>query len=173
MALDTERYARTQGYPLPAYGFRVELYPYFGSVAGGIGFGPIGKETWAFSEVSGLDSSFDHQVYRDGMSFLLGPELLRGIRQPSTITLRRGIVPHRDQLADWMQTEGTSISALLRKKNLRVVQVDAGGDPLVAWNVIGAMPVKLIGPHFKASDNEVTIEAIELVAERVKVDYNP
>lgn len=157
-------------YPLPAYRFQVELYPYLGSL---VTLTSIGGSKWSFSEVSGLDSSYDHHVYRDGMSFMLGVDLMRGIRQPVTITLRRGIVRDRKQLAEWMQTEGGLFSDLLRKKNLRIVQVDEDGKALVAWMAIGAMPVKLHGPTFKASDNEVSIESLELVAERLKVDYNP
>jgi phage tail-like protein len=160
-------------YPLPNYQFRVELYPYIGSIAAMISVTAFSHDTWSFSEVSGLDSSFDHQVYRDGLSFLLGVELLRGIRQPVTLTLRRGMVRDRKQLGAWMQTQGMPWSNVERKKNLRIVQVDELGNPLIAWTVIGAMPVKLHGPNFKASDNEVAIESIELVAERLDVDYNP
>lgn len=160
-------------YPLPVYRFRVELYPYLGTLLASVSVTAFGGATWSFSEVSGLDSSFDHQVYRDGMSHALGVELLRGIRQPVTLTLRRGIVRDRKQLVEWMQTGGLPWSNVERKKNLRIVQVDERDEPLVAWTVIGAMPVKLHGPNFKASDNEVAIEAIELVAEQLKVEFNP
>jgi phage tail-like protein len=160
-------------YPLPAHRFKVELYPYLGTLLASISVTAFGGSTWSFSEVSGLDSSFDHQIYRDGMSHALGVELLRGIRQPVNLTLRRGTVPDRKQLAEWMQTGGLPWSNVERKKNLRIVQVDERGEPMVAWTVIGAMPVKLHGPNFKASDNEVAIEAIDLVAEEMRVDYNP
>lgn len=160
-------------YPLPIYRFKVELYPYIGSLAASISVTAFGGADWSFSEVSGLDSSFDHQFYRDGMSHAFGPELLRGLRQPVTITLRRGIVRDRDALATWMNIGGLPWSNVERKKNLRIVQVDEQGDALVAWTVVGAMPVKLQGPSFKASDNEVAVESMELVGERLYIEYNP
>jgi phage tail-like protein len=160
-------------YPLQSYRYRVELYPYLGTLLASISVTAFGGETWSFSEVSGLDSSFDHQLYRDGMSHLLGVELMRGLRQPITLTLRRGVVRDRKQLAEWMQIGGLPWSNVERKKNLRIVQVDENDDPLVAWTVIGAMPVKLHGPTFKASDNEVAIESLELIAEQLNVEFNP
>jgi phage tail-like protein len=162
-----------KSYPLPSYCFQVELYPYLGTLAALVTVKTFGGSTWSFSEVSGLDSSYDHQLYRDGMSHAFGVELMRGLRQPVNITLRRGVVRNRGQLAEWMQTGGLPWSHWSRKKNLRIVQVDEKNAPLVAWTVIGAMPVKLHGPNFKASDNEVAIEALELVAEQLIVDFNP
>lgn len=160
-------------YPLPVYRFQVEIYPYLGSLLAAISVTAFGGDTWSFSEVSGLDSSFEHQVYRDGMSHAFGVDLMRGLRQPVTVTLRRGIVKDRADVAEWMQTAGYPFADMLRKKNLRIVQIDEKGHPLVAWTVIGAMPVKLTGPQFKASDNDVAIEALELVAEELRVEYNP
>jgi phage tail-like protein len=160
-------------YPLPVYRFQVEIYPYLGSLIAAISVTAFGGDTWSFSEVSGLESSFEHQVYRDGMSHAFGVDLMRGLRQPVTITLRRGIVKDRKDVAQWMQTAGFPFADMLRKRNLRIVQLDENGDPLVAWTVVGAMPIKLTGPHFKASDNDVAVESIELIAEHLRVEYNP
>lgn len=160
-------------YPLPIYQYKVEIYPYLGSIAALVSVGILGGDTWGFSEISGLESHFEHQVYRDGLSYNLGPDLLRGLRQPLNITLKRGVVPKRSELADWMQMAYYPLVDFLRKKNMRIIQVDAEGNPVVAWNITGAMPVRLSGPQFNAKDESVSIESIEVVAERMDVDFNP
>ncbi len=160
-----------QIYPLSSYKFRVEIYPYLGHIIG-LHQPALFASTWSFSDVSGLDMNYEHSVYRDGLSFAAGNEILRGVKQPPRITLSRGIVRDRAQLAEWMQTEGFIFSRLLRKKNLRIIQLNEENDPEVFWNVVGAVPVKLVGPSFKSNSNEVSIEAIELMAEDITVNFN-
>ena len=115
--------------------------------------------------------NYEHSVYRDGLSFAAGCEILRGIKMPPRITLSRGIVRDRADLADWMQTEGGIFSRLLRKKNLRILQLNEDNDPEVSWNVIGAVPTKLVGPSFKSNSSEVSVESIELMVEDISISY--
>ena len=62
-------------YPLPVYHYLVRI--------GGLPF--------SFKEVNGLTQQYDTQVYRNGLSFLGGFNVVRGLPQPVNVTLRRGI----------------------------------------------------------------------------------
>ncbi|MFM2376228.1 MAG: hypothetical protein RLZZ165_1325 [Bacteroidota bacterium] len=150
-------------YPLVSWAFRV-------TVMSGAGHA---SAVWGFREVSGLEIAYDNQVYRDGLSYVAGATVLRGIAQPVNITLKRGIIADRTELMDWMQEQGGVRSAEKRKRDLLISQLSTSGDPVLNWKVIGAEPVKLTGPDFKADDtNGVSIEALALVAERLKLVKN-
>lgn len=155
-----------KAYPLTSYRFRVEVYPYLGHIIG-LHLPSFLASTWSFSEVTGLDLNYEHSVYRDGLSFAAGTLIMRGIKQPAKIVLTRGIVKNRSELADWVQTEGFILAEYLRKKNLRIIQLDEDDNTEIAWNLVGAVPVKLTGPSFKASSNEVSIESLELMVEEI------
>ena len=47
----------------------------------------------------------------------------------------------------------------------------ASGDPVVTWKISNAWPVKIEGPGFKSTGNEVAIESVELAHEGIKVEY--
>ena len=64
-------------YPLPAYNYQVML-----------------RDTKvAFSEVSGLQMQREPITYRQGLSFIAGPQLIRGLVSTVTVTMRRGTFP--------------------------------------------------------------------------------
>jgi phage tail-like protein len=156
---DSAKDIRTK-YPLVSRAFRVTI----------MSGGGQSSVAWGFSEVSGLEIAYDNQIYRDGLSYVAGVTVLRGIAQPVNITLKRGIIPDRTELMDWIQEQGGLRSAEKRKRDLLFSQLSASGDPVLNWKVIGAEPVKLTGPDFKADDaTGISIETLALVAESVSV----
>lgn len=134
-------------YPLPVYNYQVTL----------------GDTTVAFSEVSGLQMQREPIIYRQGLSFHAGPQLIRGLVSTVTVTMKRGISKGKQELYQWMDQGDT--------EDIIIDLCDEEGVAVVRWNVIGALPTKLDAPSFTASANEVAIESMELIAKEVKIDY--
>lgn len=146
MAIDKKRIV--SDYPLPVYNYRVVI---------------DGSVTMAFSEVSGLEIEHDHILYRHGVSWLMGDHLIRGQRKPVNVTLRRGVVKQRKYLYDWLRSE--------QKKNIRIELCDERGEVIVSWDVSRALPYKLDAPSFNASNSEVAIESLDLIAHDLRVTH--
>jgi phage tail-like protein len=143
-------------YPLPVYNYRVT----------------VDGTTVGFSEVSGLNVEYESVTYKHGLSFAMGVKIIPGMRQPTRLTLKKGIVKSGDVLAGWLQ--GAYADPFQdAKKDILVDLCDETGKAVVRWKVQGALPVKLDAPTFDANSNEVAIETLELVAHGIQVDYHP
>lgn len=135
-------------YPIPTYRFVVS----------------VGDDKISFSNVSGLDIKFGTMQYRDGIgNFFQMP----GLREPVNISLRRGVFKGPNALYDWI----SSIS--LNKVDKRDIMIsltdESGSNLLVTWNVFNAFPTSLSSPSLDASSNEVAIQEVSLLADRVTI----
>ncbi len=145
-------------YPLPVYNYKVD----------------IDEATIAFSEVSGLNITYETTVYKESNinSGQAGPSVFRMPAQASniTLTLKKGLVPAKSQAAlyDWINS--VRINQVI-KKNVIISLCDETGKAAVRWTVINAFPTKLVVPTFDAKSNEVAIESLELMADDVKINY--
>jgi len=154
MSLDKEQIKAS--YPLPVYNYRVT----------------IGSTTLGFSEVSGLSVEYEPVTYKHGFSFVMGVKIIPGMRQPTKLTLKKGVVKANDFLASWIQ--GAYANPFQNaKQDILIDLCDEAGTPLVRWKVQGALPVRLEAPTFDANSNDVAIETLELVAHGIQVDYHP
>lgn len=136
-------------YPIPVYRFVVTM----------------GDESIAFSEVSGLDISYETITYKDG----LGKKHMPGQPTDVNITMKRGVVRKKSQFYDWISN--TSLN-LIDKRDITVSLTNESGDePLVVWTVANAFPKKLTAPSFNGSSNEVAVETLELMADDVKIEF--
>jgi phage tail-like protein len=151
-------------YPLPVYNYRVSVLE-----MGGDGDVP----TIGFSEVSGLNVQYDAVIYRHGLSYATGFNIIPGMRQPVKLTLKRGIVPNNDYLKSWLEATNHALLHSGLRRNVVIDLCDEQGKPVVRWTVIGAMPTKLDAPSFDASSNDVAIESLELTAHDLKIDFDP
>ncbi len=129
----------------------------------------IGEEWVAFSEVSGLDIEYETLTYKHGLCYLEGQVHVRTRRKPANLTLKRGIVKGRNRLTDWLTTINLPI---LMKKNILIVLCDESGKPVVSWRVQNAFPIKMEAPQFGASENEVAVESLTVMADYVKIEYH-
>jgi len=137
-------------YPIPVYRFVVTL----------------GDEAIAFSEVSGLDISYETITYKDG----LGKKHMPGQPSDVNISLKRGIVRKKSQFYDWINSISLN---LIDKKDITVSLTNETGDePLVTWTVTNAFPKKLTAPSFNGGSNEVAVESLELMADNVKIEFS-
>lgn len=136
-------------YPIPVYRFTVN----------------VGDESMAFSEASGLDIGVEPITYKDG----LGKIHMPGQPTDVDITLKRGLVRQKSQLYDWISE--TSLN-LINKRDITISLTDeTASEILVTWTVTNAFPKKLSGPSFNGSSNEVSIETLELRADKVKITF--
>lgn len=143
-------------YPLPVYNYRVT----------------IGKDTLGFSEVSGLGVEYEPVTYKHGFSFVMGAKIIPGMRQPSKLTLKRGITKSSSFLADWLKNTYND-PFKNSKQDILIDLCDESGTAVIRWTVQGALPIKLEAPSFDANSNDVAIEALELIAHEIKLDTNP
>ena len=140
-------------YPLPVYNYKVD-------VAG---------ETIGFSEVSGLNRSYERIIYKESKTEGgAGPNIMRmpGQITDVNITMKKGYVKAKniEKLYTWIN--GTALNQI-EKKDITVSLCDEAGEPVVTWTVFNAFPIKLEAPSFNATTNEAAIESMELVVDFV------
>lgn len=137
-------------HPSPAFHFTVEW----------------GGRRVRFSEVSGLAPEGPPIGHRDDAFPGFSPSRGPGLRRFSNITLKRGVTKGDDPLFEWLSTVrfGTA-----ERRDLVISLLDDQHAPLRAWRVTNAFPVRVEGPHIKASGNEVAVESIELAHEGLEL----
>ncbi len=113
-----------------------------------------------FQEASGLDSSQDPIEYREGTDPLHSKKL-PGMNKSSNISLKWGITDDAE-LWEWRKK---SIEGKTERKNGSIVLYNDAGEEKIRWNFAEAWPTKWTGPSFKASGNEVAVEALEIAHE--------
>ncbi len=144
-------------YPLPVYNYKVE----------------IDGDFVAFSEVSGLSMSVETATYKESPteSGSPGPRVMHMPMQatPANVTLNKGVVRGVSVpvLYDWIAS--TQVNQV-DKKDIVVRLCDEAGDAVVSWKVLNAFPTKLDAPSFTADSNDVAIESMELMADRIQME---
>ena len=144
-------------YPLPVYNYRVN----------------IGNETFAFSEVSGLDISYQPITYKESQTApgKRGPNIMYmpGQIAEVNISLKKGWVTKKSMpvLYEWIK--GVELNRV-EKKDITVSLCDELGAAVVTWKVIDCFPTKLSAPTFDSNSNEVAVETMELRASLVTIE---
>lgn len=123
----------------------------------------------AFSEVSGLAIEYDTISYSDGLSWKEGSKKMPGLGKAVNLTLKKGITRGDSKLFSWINSIKLNT---VQKKDLTVTLKDEGDQPVVTWKVINAFPTKLDAPSFNASSNEVAIESLSLLANKMTIEYH-
>jgi len=112
-----------------------------------------------FRQVNGLESFIDIKEYAEGgrNEFL---HQLPGPRKYPKLVLSRGLT---DSDVLWKWYDDTSLGIIVRR-NVTIILRDEQTNPVMSWDVLGALPVKWVGPTFHASTaSDVAIESIEMV----------
>lgn len=113
--------------------------------------------TGGFSECSGLQVETEILDYREGgvnefMHRFVGPT-----KYPSLI-LKRGIT----QIAGLWKWHHDVTQGTINRKNGTIYLLDRMHKPVMYWNFKEAIPVKYIGPEFRADSASVAFESVEL-----------
>jgi phage tail-like protein len=147
-----------KNYPLPVYNYRVN----------------IGQDTVAFTEVSGLDISYDNITYKESqVEKKQGPRILYmpGQPQPVNISLKKGWVKENSMKALYAWFSEIKLNRI-EKKDISIDLCDEAGEAVITWKVLNAFPSKLSAPSFSASSNDIAIEGMDLMADWITVTEN-
>jgi len=150
----TEAQIKTD-YPLPVYNYRVE----------------IGTTAVAFSEVSGLELSYETIIYKESrLSTTDSPNTIYmpGMLKPVYINLKKGYVKGKNMQALYKWIDSIRLN-VIEKKNITIHLCDETGTSVVRWVVSNAFPIKLSAPNFNASSDDVAIDSMELMASNVRI----
>ena len=147
---------------------RPNPYPNFNFIVEADGVGKLG----AFCEVTGLDSENTPIEYREGADATNAPRKLPGIEKYSNVQLKRGITGSvalfnwRKQVRDGSATASPGLTVRVKLLN----ENHDEGAPAMTWVLHGAWPTKITGPSLNAKGNEVAIEQVDLVVERLDIE---
>ena len=111
-----------------------------------------------FSEVSGIQLEVETEEYHEGGINDFAHHLTKTARYPN-LSLKRGLVDS-SVLWEW-QSEVSQ--GRVQTRNIHIVLLDEARDEKWRWRCLQAYPVKWIGPDFRASDANASIESLELV----------
>ena len=137
-------------YPLPKFHFLVNW--------GGTKIG--------FTEVSGLDISTDAIEYREGSSPEYSKIKMPGLIKFSNITLKRGTFKSDNEFFNWFNTVKLNT---IERRDVTISLLNENHEPVVAWKIKRAFPVKVTSTDLKADGNEVAIETMELAHEGLTI----
>ena len=143
--------------PYSQFNFRVNL-----------GTGGPGPDDFkaGFQEVSGLGMEIHVAEYRNGNSKENSPMKITGSYKINDVTLKRGVIGDLSTLYSWIdavrngdQTQGrTVIIQLMDETRQNAVQ---------QWTLTNARLTKLSGPSLTGKGNDVAVEEVVLISERI------
>ena len=87
---------------------------------------------------------------------------------PTNISLKKGYVLRNsiDVFYNWINSIRIN---QVEKRDISIYLCDEEGKPIVTWKVINAFPTKLDAPSFDANSNDVAIESMELMADKIEL----
>jgi phage tail-like protein len=135
-----------------------------------------GNDIAGFMEVSGLDGENLPIEYREGNdqsgSDGAFPRKQPGIEKYPNVTMRRGMT---GSTALWdlrknirQATDGPAVAGGTQV-NWTVDLQDEAHNVVLTWTLTNAWIAKLSGPSLNSKANEIAIESIEVVCERIEV----
>jgi phage tail-like protein len=116
-----------------------------------------------FRECSGLDSTTDPVLYREGND----PTTVRklaGLTKYSDITLKWG---SSDDVELWQWRQNV-VDGKVERKPGSIILLDEQGHEKVRWNFTKGWPSKWVGPGLNATATDVAIETLVISHEGVK-----
>jgi phage tail-like protein len=137
--------------PLVGFSFRLEIE---------------GKADGYFTEVSGLGS--EHEIIEHKVVDGNGQDIVKmipGRLKFGPVTLKRGITSALD-LWDWRKEveEGNMEAA---RTNCSVIMLNQDGTDVARWDMEFAWPSKISGPALASGSNEVGVEELTIVHEKM------
>lgn len=117
-----------------------------------------------FQEVSGLSFEIETEDLVEGGENRFVYKLPKRAKYPNLV-LKRGML-QGTALMQWiksaMNTYFTALVYDFSPADILVTLLDEAGEPLAAWNVVSAYPVKWSTSNFSAKENAVVVETLEL-----------
>ena len=143
-------------YPPAGFHFLVEV----------IGVSSQGDNDTRFTEVSGLSVELStEEVAEGGQNQFLQKYPVRA-KYPELV-LKRGLLVS-SQLVEWVRAAVEDLH--IEPRDVDVKLLNAEHEPLITWHVRKAYPTKWAVSDFKASDNAVVVESLQLFYQSFTVD---
>lgn len=115
-----------------------------------------------FTEASGLEAEIEVFEYQEGGQNQFIHKLPGRMKYPN-LTLKRGITQSMDF---WMWfTSGFGGKESNKRRNISIILYNQKSEPVKKWDFKNAYPIKWSGPSFRAEENAVAIESLEIVHE--------
>lgn len=118
-----------------------------------------------FKEVTIPDSSQDPIDYREG-SDQPTVRKIPGLIKYGNVSLKVGITDSME-LYNWRKLVEDGKTDDYRR-NMAIILINEQGDPTGRWEFSAAWPTKYDAPDLNATDNNIAIEAIDIVHEGMK-----
>jgi phage tail-like protein len=120
----------------------------------GMGVGMSGE----FTSVSGLGMEFEYETYNEGGRNY--PVRFFKNTVPQTLVLEQGTVTTVDPFVAWLLAVNEGVTLML---NGTVTLKDHTGAPKRVWTIIGALPVKYVGPNLDSMRSELAVTRLEFM----------
>ena len=117
-----------------------------------------------FQEVSGLTFEVETEVLREGGENRFEYKLPKRTKYPNLV-LKRGLLKQTALVAWFKSAMSTYYSALLyefQPADLTITLLDEQGVAVATWKVVQAYPLKWSISEFRASENALVVETLEL-----------
>lgn len=112
----------------------------------------------SFQEVAGLSAEMTVEELREGGQNRFVHKLPNGAKY-GNLVLKRGFLTD-SQVGAWCRDAIENF--IFEPKDVRVILLNEQHQPLVSWSFVRAWPVKWSISDFKAQDNALVIESLEL-----------
>jgi len=126
----------------------------------------MGEDTeQRFQEVSGLSVEVETEELKEGGENRFTYKLPKRAKYPNLV-LKRGLLTNT-KIADWLKDSmhgyfWASPYPYVTTTDIIITLMDEAGNEAAVWTVVQAYPVKMSTSDFKASDNSIVVETIEL-----------
>lgn len=151
--------ASREKFPVPKFLFEVE----------------IDGMSIPFQEVTGLDQEYDFLEYRSGVDPELTTRKRSGLYKSGQVTFKKGIFTGDSDVWDLfdklLNDKSGSHRAESEPIDITVTLKDETEAPVVSWNIVGAVPIKLTNGDLKSDENAIAIEQIDFVFQRIYSEY--
>lgn len=119
----------------------------------------------AFSECTGLEATMEPKVIKEG-GRNYGVAQRAGAVTFATVVLKRGMTPTRDL---WKWFDLVSNGAYAYRLATIVTMYDIAGNPVLAWKLEKALPIKFKAADLNAKGTEVGVEELHLAHEGLRL----
>ena len=130
---------------------------------------PIQIETEVYEYKEGGRNTHVHRL--PGRAKISNITLKRGIalkRAGASFVYQTGQAPWANELWGWY---AQILQGNIKRHNMSIILFnDAMGQSVARWNLIGAYPIKWIGPTFKAGESSIAVETLELAHAGILLD---
>lgn len=111
-----------------------------------------------FQEVNGLNKAIDTEEYKEGGENRFAHRLPNPAKY-SNIVLKRGMLTS-SRVIDWCFNAIDNF--IFKTADVNIILLNEEHQPLSTWNVKNAYPVKWSVSDFKAQENSIVVESLEL-----------